>query len=121
MAKKHIPNIEIFETPPRVYTETELQNFHIKIQKFWDPPQEVNLQGGWSGTAQKFRHEDLHVAYGSARKVQHGKGFVYLYNSRHKEFQNLWEQYVEWRQKQDWIETERAKEMTNADAQLNNW
>lgn len=99
---------------PRVYTESELKDFHNKIQKFWDEPRELNgvsVAGMTvSGTAQKFRHEDLHVAYGAARKVQHGKTFVYQYNSeRYAQFNNLWSQYEEWRKKQDWIENKNLE------------
>src|SRR3990167_11002675 len=100
---------------PRVYLDHELRDFHNKIQKFWDEPREVNeivFGRKVEGKAQKFRHEDLHVAYGAARKVQHGKVYVYQYNSeRYGQFNNLWKQYEDWQQKQDWIENKNLEAM----------
>ena len=97
--------------PDRIYTHVELQDFHNKIQRFWDEPREVVLDKGMSGTARRFRYEELHVAYGAARKVEQGKKvdgspvYYYLYNSeRNRQFNNIWNQYESWRQKQDWIE-----------------
>lgn len=100
---------------PRTYLDHELRDFHNKIQRFWDEPREVNavvFGKKVEGKAQKFRHEDLHVAYGAARKVPHGKHFVYQYNhERYEQFNNLWSQYESWRQKQDWIENKNIEEL----------
>ena len=107
LAKYKEQALEDFSVPQRTYSDHELQDFHTKIQRFWDEPREVRGEAfgrKLEGTAQKFRHEDLHVAYGAARKVQHGKQFIYQYNSeRYAQFNNLWSQYESWRQKQDWI------------------
>ena len=52
----------------------------------------------------------LHVAFGAATKVAHGKTFKYLYNSeRYETFVNLWGQYADWRRKQDWIAGKNAE------------
>lgn len=94
---------QVFE--PRHYYDHELADFHKKIQKFWNEPREVILPNGLSGTARKFRWDDMAVAYGAARKVQHGTRHVYQYNSeRYAELNNLWTQYQDWLRKQDWIE-----------------
>jgi hypothetical protein len=96
--------IEDFTKPERVYSEVELQDFHNKVQRFWREPKEVVLSNGLSGTAQKFDHEELAVAFGAARRVAHGVSHVYQYNSeRNEKLQVLWGQYVEWRKKKDWI------------------
>lgn len=108
-------DVENFEVPPRIYTDLEIQDFHHKIQRFWDEPREVSLPGGMSGTARKFRHQDLAVAYGAARKVEQGEHSHYLYNSeRSMQFNNLWKQYEDWMQKQDWIE----QNLNNAEVQF---
>lgn len=100
--------VEDFSKPERLYSDQELQDFHNKIQKFWDTPRQVILAEGMSGPAQKFRYEDLIVSYGAARKIKHGRTFVYQYNSeRYNEFSNLWNQYEEWQKKQDWIESKQ--------------
>ncbi len=100
---------------PRAYSEVELTQFHNKIQRFWDAPREVNevvMGRKIEGVAQKFRHEDLHVAFGAAIKVQHGTTHRYLYNQeRYEVFTNLWRQYEDWRRKQDWIADQRALEL----------
>lgn len=100
---------EMFE--PRVYQPNELRDFHQKIQKFWGEPREVRLDDGMSGTAQKFNHQELAVAFGAARKVKHGIGYVYLYNDRNKDLVNLWNQYEDWRKKQDWVEDKKTEEL----------
>ena len=106
---------ELEKITKRTYSEAELRDFHQKIQRFWDEPREINavvFGRKIDGQAQKFRHEDLHVAYGAARKVQHGTVFVYQYNSeRYAQFNNLWSQYEDWRKKQDWIEGKRGEEL----------
>ena len=107
--KKAQREIDDFAIPPRDYSDTELADFHSKIQRFWGEPRQVELSNGLSGTAQKFNHQDLHVAYGSATKVKHGLSYVYLYNDRSKDFDNLWKQYEEWRKKQDWIDNKRSE------------
>lgn len=119
LAKYKEQALEEFSKPQRVYSDYELKDFHQKIQRFWDAPREVVLPKGMSGTAQKFRHEDLHVAYGAARKVPHGKTFVYQYNSeRYEQFCNLWNQYESWKQKQDWIENKRTEELEKVAEQI---
>lgn len=111
MAKRE-QDIDDFTTPKRIYSDSELQDFHNKIQKFWDAPREVELEGGMSGTAKKFRHQDLHVAFGAARKVQQGNKSRYLYDSeRFNQFNNLWDQYEDYMKKQDWIENKRVEEL----------
>ncbi len=98
----------------RTYTEAELHDFHRKIQRFWDAPREVNAIAFGrkiEGQAQKFRYEDLHVAFGAATKVAHGKLFKYLYSpERLAVFDNLWGQYESWRRKQDWIAEKQAQD-----------
>lgn len=115
MAKYKEQAMEDFSKPQRIYSDHEIQDFHNKIQKFWDEPREVNtvaLGVAVKGNAQKFRHEDLHVAFGATRKVAHGKTFSYQYNSdRYGVFNNLWKQYEGWRQKQDWIGNKQAEEL----------
>lgn len=98
--------------PMRVYAESDLQDFHKKIQRFWSEPREVVLSKGMSGTAQKFDHDALAVAYGAARKVDSGAGkFHYLYSpERYGQLNNLWNQYDAWRKKQDWISNKNAEE-----------
>ena len=100
--------------PDRIYTHVELQDFYNKIQKYWDEPREVELKDGMSGIAQKFRHDDLHVAYGTARKVDSGGGrFHYLYSpERNRQFNVLWNQYESWQRKQDWIEKKESEAMS---------
>lgn len=112
-------DIEDFSPPQREYTDTELRGFHDQIQRFWDAPREVVLARGMSGTAQSFRHQDLHVAYGAARKILHGKQFVYQYTSeRYREFCNLWDQYESWRGKQDWIDMKQAEQLEGMAEQI---
>lgn len=112
LAKYKEQAMEDFSKPQRIYSDMELQDFHNKIQRFWDEPREVVLPRGMSGTARKFRHEDLHVAFGAARKVLVGSKFVYQYNSdRYEVFNNLWSQYEEWRKRQDWIGDKRAEDL----------
>jgi hypothetical protein len=96
-AKKPDPLAEMFSA--KEYTESQLADFHTKIQRFWETPR--TLADGQ--IAQKFNHQELHTAFGACKKVQHGAGYVYLYNERHKVLTNLWKQYEEWRKKQDWI------------------
>lgn len=104
--------VDDFEIPERVYTDTEIRDFHQKIQRFWGEPRQVEVSKVGPGTAQKFDHEALAVAYGAANKVQHGLKFVYLYNSeRYRQFANLWNSYEAWRKKQDWIENKRGEDM----------
>ena len=109
--KKAQREIDDFATPPRHYEDFELSDFHAKIQRFWGEPRQVELSNEMSGTAQKLNHQDLHVAYGSATKVKHGLSYVYLYNDRSKDFDNLWKQYEEWRKKQDWILSKQNEEL----------
>lgn len=122
LAKYKKQEIEDFSVPQRIYSNHELQDFHKKIQKFWDEPREVRGEVfgiKLEGTAQKFRHQDLHVAYGAARKVQHGKTHVYQYNAeRYEQFENLWKQYESWRQKQDWIENKQNEELEKTAEQI---
>lgn len=113
LAKYKDQDLEDFSKPVRVYSDHELRDFHQKIQKFWDEPREVILEGGLSGTAQKFRHQDLHIAYGAAKKVLHRNKPVYLYNDRHKDFCVLWGQYEDWRKKQDWIAEKQTENLTS--------
>src|SRR3990167_4654186 len=113
--------LEDFSKPQRIYSNMELQDFHNKIQRFWDEPREVNeivFGRKVEGKAQKFRHEDLHVAYGAAVKVKHGLTHVYLYNDRYGAFCNLWSQYESWRQKQDWIENKQNEELEKVAEQI---
>ncbi len=104
---------------PRVYSEPELMDFHRKIQRFYDEPYVIDKPGTPvdGKVARKFRHEDLHVAFGAARKVEKGKRedntiiYSYLYNpERFDVFNNLWQQYVDYQNKQAWIEHQQAKD-----------
>lgn len=104
----------------RKYNDHELENFHNKIQRFWDEPREVVVPG-WDGPqiARKFRHEDLHVAFGAAKKVEHGVNsdkqqvYKYMYNSdRYTSFANLWRQYEDWQRKKDWIYAQNTPTLT---------
>ncbi len=107
---------------PRTYSDHELERFHTKIQRFQEPAREISDTeiGGRvfkGGIAQKFRYEDLHVAFGAAKKVEHGrdpKGVIlykYLYvPDRYEVFNNLWRQYEDWRRKQDWIADKQAQD-----------
>ena len=102
----------------RQYTETELRDFDQKIQRFWGETHQVNLANGFSGPARKFHHEELHVAFGAARKVERGvksdgtPHFYYLYNPERQEtFVNLWNQYESWMQKKDWIENKENAQL----------
>jgi len=110
------PAIKEFDAP-RIYTDTELRDFHQKIQKFWDEPREVNGEAFGkriNGVARRFRHYDLHVAYGAAKKVRHGQHDVYLYiPDRYHQFENLWQQYEDWRKKQEWIENKNLEALDN--------
>lgn len=106
--------VEDFSTPERVYNDHELQDFHNKIQRFWEEPREVSetvFGKKIDGIAQRFAHQSLHVAFGAAIRVKHGKGYVYLYNSRYATFQSLWRQYEEYRKKQDWISEKKSEEL----------
>lgn len=112
-------SIEDFSKPIRVYSDSELRDFHDKIQKFWEEPREVDLPGGMGGTAQRFAHQRLHVALGAAKEVKHGNTTVHLYNDRYKDvFVNLWSQYEDWKRKQDWIADKRAEELAGLDHQV---
>jgi len=76
--------------PTRTYSDSELQDFHQKIQRFKRVPRTLPT----GVVAQKFDHEALHVAYGAARTSPHGKTIVYLYNpERYRQFVSLWDQY----------------------------
>lgn len=102
---------------PKVYADHELKDFHTKIQRFWDEPREVSLPNGMSGTAQKFRHQDLHVSFGAARKVEHGKKHIYQYDGeRYEVFNNLWKQYEDWQRKQDWIDNKNLEALVQQEA-----
>ena len=94
-------------TPVRAYTDTELSDFHKKIQRFWDP--ERKLENG--EIAQKFRYQDLAVAYGALRPEMVGKHIYYSSTpERYLKLNVLWNQYGEWRRKLDWIGLKRAEE-----------
>ncbi len=103
---------------PRQYTEAELMDFHRKIQKFYDEPYTIDRPTNLAihgKTARKFRYEDVHVAFGAARKVEKGKRedgstiYAYLYNPERLDvFNNLWQQYVDYQNKQAWIEHQQA-------------
>lgn len=92
---------------PRIYTRFELEDFHQKIKRFRGEPR--TLEDGT--VAQKFDHQALQVAYGACRKVESGAGkFHYLYDSeRFLALDNLWNQYEDWRRKQDWIDNKRSE------------
>lgn len=99
---------QMFEA--KVYDNRQLQDFHNKIQRFWEKPREVEL-GALSGTAQKFNHQELGVAFGACRKVVHGKTYVYQYEpERHRVLENLWGQYSHWR---EWGEGRHIKTLTD--------
>ena len=119
LAKYKEQALEDFSKPERVYSDTELRDFHNKIQKFWDAPREVNAVAFGKkveGVAQKFRFEDMAVAYGAARKVEQGKKpdgspvVYYLYEPiRNRQLDNIWKQYEDWQKKQDWIDNKNSE------------
>lgn len=92
---------------PRQYADYELKDFHEKIQRYWDAPR--RLENGT--TAQKFRWNDMAVAFGALRKVSgSNSGFHYLaHPDRYDILANLWKQYENWRGKQDWVEGKKTE------------
>lgn len=90
----------------RTYSDSELRDFHEKIQRFWEEPR--TLEDG--SIAQRFAHQRLHVAFGAAREVKVGSGTYFLYNERHRAFSALWRQYEDWRRKQNWKEGREIEE-----------
>lgn len=117
-AKYKPQDIEDFSKPVRVYSDSELSSFQNKIQRFWETPR--TLEDGQ--IAQKFNHEELHVAFGACVKVKHGtvekdgvqvQNFVYLYNDRYREFTELWKQYVDYRRRLDRGAEQRDLQLDN--------
>lgn len=107
-ATKKIQGEELFVKENRNYSDIELQDFHKKIQKFWDEPRPVE-----DGLAQKFRFDDLAVAFGAMKKVpgSFGKYHYVAFSERYEELLNVWKQYESFRRKKDWVEEKRSEEM----------
>lgn len=94
-------------SPPRIYRASELEDFHKKIQRFGDEPR--TLQDG--SVAQKFRWDDLAVAFGAMRVVKGAMGMSHYLGipDRYEVLLKLWDQYGDWRRKQDWIAEQRGE------------
>jgi len=100
-------------TPSRVYTDTELRDFHKKIQKFY---KDKTLSTGEQ--IKVLDQEEFAVAFGAYTKTVVGKSVYYRAaggpngnTDRLVVMYKLLEQYDDWRRKQDWIDNERLKEL----------
>lgn len=103
-----------WEEPPRPYSESELLDFHQKIQRFWGEPRTLSQEVYGGKIAQRFNWEEMAMAYGACRKVQHGLKYIYLYNQdgkRDRELNNLWKQYLDYLRRKDYGEQKRLEEL----------
>lgn len=135
MPKIQKPEITI--PPKRTYSDSELKEFHEKIQKFWGDPR--ILENG--ETARKFYWEELGVNYGAFSRwnkrdrfndnvkalemVKDGHHFTYMAvagpdgsGKRFHQFINLWDQYNWWLSGNDWKKDQAIQHQLTAYEQI---
>lgn len=120
MKIKNKKEIEEDFDPPRIYSESELKDFHQKIQRFYVPK---TLSTGEVIT--KFLHNDFAVAYGAMVKNK-GADSVWQYaipnrtkvgenemegRKRYEQMSNLLKQHEDWKRKNEWVENKKVEEL----------
>jgi len=117
------------EIPQQIYSYQELSNFHQDIQKYWSEPRTLTKDITYGSIAQKFNWEEMAVGLGVAKKIQHssrkeGNKIIplYIYQYDHEKFvqlNNKWNQYVEWRKKNDWITGKQNESLEQTAQEVN--
>lgn len=90
--KEKIPGEELFAD--RVYTEVELQDFHNKIQRFYEEKETSEGE-----KFRRFNYDKFAIAFGALREHPGPMGKPYLLSTpdRYRQMVNLMNQYDRWR------------------------
>lgn len=131
MINKHAQReMDDFTIPPKVFTESQLREFHSKVQKYYKDKTQTD-----GTTLNVFDHDEFAVAYGAMTKTKVGEHIYYRCpentlvdgktmsgTERMREMYNLLGQYHDWQRRQDWADgknTEELDRMSKESAFLN--